>query len=70
MGKDFEHHQKLSFERLLDGRVAADEVAACVGPVVAFVENIALAVEIVAAVNENVGVGEYLLQTLVADEHR
>lgn len=67
VGKDFEHHQRPSFECMLDGR---DEVVGSVGPVVVFAVNIVLAAEIVAAVNEKAGVGEHLRQTLVADGHR
>jgi hypothetical protein len=70
VGKDSEHHQKPSCEHVLDRRVAADEMAESVGPVVVFVVNIVLAVEIVAAVNEKAGVAEHLRQILVADEHR
>jgi hypothetical protein len=70
MGLDVhsEHHQKPSCERVLDRRAAADEMAESVGPVVVFVVNIVLAVEIVAAVNEKAEVAGHLRQILVADE--
>lgn len=68
IGVHFEHHQKPSFERVLDGHVAADEVVGCAEPAVAFVVRVVLVVEIVAAVNEKGGVGEHLRQIPVADE--
>lgn len=70
MGKDFEHLQKPSFERVPDGHVGADEVVGCAEPAVAFVVRVVLVVEIVAAVKEMGGVGEHLRQIPVADEHR
>lgn len=63
--KDFERFQKPSFGCVLDGHVAADEMVWAVEPVVAFVVNVVLPAEIVAAVNEKAGVGGHLRQILV-----
>lgn len=68
MDVHFERFQKPSFECVLDGHVAIDEMVWAVEHVVAFVVNVVLPAEIVAAVNKKAGVGGHLRQTLVADE--